>query len=386
MSYTFSFQFGVMQTYIFYITIVFLATLFAALSQRYAVKVKNKPIRVNKFFWFLSFIILAIPLGFRGSGIDNEGYLQIYNVVKDTGISGYNGFPEPLFMLLNYLIIRTVDNLQYVFMVSGFTSIFFIYMTLARKAEELNLALMVWILCFSFYFYMYGLVRISIAISIMTFAINYLEKKDIKKYFFWSITAGLFHYSTLILVPIFYLIEKRRMNLTKKINLLKITIVVIVGVPLTFLLGVELFTTLFSNFAWFGRYNAYFNSTTINLGSIKGMVWTLPILFIILNWGDYIERRLKHYGLYVNIFGVMLSFTIISIFFGTQRFTYFMYPICFYLYASVLSLPFVKVEKNTVLFLYWMAMIIFGLLWMLVVVLGGENWKPHMVPYHFNIP
>lgn len=385
---SYSIQFGTIESYAIYISTIIMATFYASLSRNLQFKTRSSGKKLNWMFLMLSFLTLAIPLIFRESGVDNDGYMQIYNNIgnwRNGILQNYQGFPEPLFMLLNYIIIMTVNNFQFVYILSGIISLLFMYKALSKKNDELNFALLIWIFSFSLYFYMYGLVRLLIAVSIMTYALSYLEIKNIRKFISWGIIAGLFHYSAFVIIPIFILISKISMNSTKKFNFIKSAATSILLIPGIFIISIQIFVKMFSNFSWFGRYHKYLAIDTISFPVLKNIVWILPILIILIVYASYFEKRVRYFKFHANLLFAMISFAILGVFFGVQRLIYFMYPSCFYLYASVLKLPFSIKEQKIIKLFFWIGMVILGLFWLVVVILGGDNWKPYMIPYRFYI-
>lgn len=383
----FRIELGVLETFVLYASTVVIATLLAAHSKK--VRVANTETYRNlSSIFILSFVVLALPLIFRASGVDNEGYLEMYREISmwnGNFLQNYRGFPEPLFMLLNYFVIVTTDNFQFVYIISGIISLFFLYKAFKRKIEELDPGILIWLFSSTLYFYMYGLVRMLIAVSIMTYALHYLENRNIKKYLVWGLIAGFFHYSAFIIIPIFVVISLVSSNKSVKFNLFKSALISIVVIPSIFTIGMIVFKSLFYNFAWFGRYSKYFNFDNINIQVLKNIVWILPLFVILIVYGKYIEKHMSSFKLHANLLFVMLTIALLSVFFGVQRLLFYIYPSVFYLYTSFIRLPFIASDKNSVKLFYWLGMLFMGNLWLFNVVIGGENWRDFMVPYIFHI-
>lgn len=379
-------ELSALQSYLIYFCSIFLATLFAYYSDKYAKLDKKMNYRVNKFFWALSFLMLFIPLAFRGYGVDHQNYLNVYNRIKSSGANfytDYTGMPEPLYALLNYIVVNTIDNFQYVYIISSFISLFFLYLNFSRYVKKVDLVMLIWSFGFTFYFFMFGLVRISIAVGISTYAYKFLESKQFKKYLICCVLASLFHYSAIIMIPIYFLVNIIKKN-EEGISLLKYGLIVCLFIPLIFMLIRILFPIIFGRFYWFQRYNIYFNAE-INWRAVNNVAFVLPLLIIIIFWKKHIAYNIINSTLYIKLFFIMIGFIIGSISFPIHRITYYLYPACCYLYASVSKLSFKQVQRKGSVILYSSCMIIFGLLWIIVSIFNNILWEPFLVPYYFNL-
>lgn len=378
-------QFGILESYLIYISILFFAVFTAFLSQRFLSNSKRSVKSLGWLMLVISYLCFAIPLMYRGSGVDNDSYLDIYNQISSwkSIIGNYQGFPEPLFMLIVYYSAKFADSFQFTYILMGSISLFFIYKSFYRKMDEHNLSFLLFVFGFSIYFYFYGLVRLMIAFSIMTYGLHYLENNKVFKYIVFGVIAGLFHYSAFIIIPVFILINLISRN-SRRTNVSSTLILSVILVPLIFLISTQLFIFLFSNFEWFGRYTKYLN-VNYSPAILKSVVWVLPLLIILLMYGPILEKKVKHYALHVYMFFALLSFAVLSVFFGIQRLTFYMYPSCFYLYEGFLKVKFPLMDQRAIRFMYLSAFALFGFIWLIVVVLGGENWNPFMIPYQFFI-
>jgi hypothetical protein len=219
----------------------------------------------------------------------------------------------------------------------------------------------------------------------MTYALKYLETQKLKKYIAWGIIAGLFHYSALVIVPLFVLVASMSNKNVKEFRFFKGIAIATLVTPTVFLLGINIFQRIFKGFSWFGRYSKYFDLNTISIRVLKNVVWILPLLLILILYGRYLEKRMSSFKLHANLVLVMMSIAVISVVFGVQRLIYYIYPSAFYLYSAVLELPFKTGEKKKIKLFFWVGITIMGLVWMLVVIIGGDNWNKFMIPYSIYI-
>ena len=341
---------------------------------------------INNFFLRISFIILIIPVCFRNYGIDHAGYLMWYNKIASYGINYfkvYDGNPEPMFALLNFIVANLFGDFQFVYIISGIICAVFIYKALFEKSKQMNVIMCLWMFIVSFYFNFYGLVRISIAVSIMTYAYKYIEEKRFRKFLMLCIVAAMFHYSAIIMIAVYFLSVRKKEITTNGIKQFIFLVFMAIIVPLGIYFASGLFIALFSKFSWFGRYAGYFK-TNIQLSALKSSFWIYPLILIILLWGKQLKKVMNNYALYLRMFCIVLCLVGVSVFYRFERFTYYFYPTCIYLYSSVIKLPFHKNEKKAFILLYWITVLIFGILWIYILYFGNSILKSYLVPSGFN--
>ncbi|MFD1851259.1 EpsG family protein [Oceanobacillus bengalensis] len=368
-----------------YYVFIILATLFAFLSEKYGY-IKNGRKHVNKFFWITSFLCLFIPLAFRGYGIDHESYIHFYKQINNIYYE-YNGFPEPLFMLLNFLVGNIFNEFQYIYIFSALISLVMFYIALSGRIGKNSLGISIWMLSVAYYFYMYGLVRMFIAVAIIVFAHKYIEENKRSKYIITCFIAGMFHYSALIMIPIYIFSTYKgseREEFTNKTNVMYAFTAIIIT-PIVFFFSSYLFGYVFGNLDFFSRYAGYFEPT-LNMGTFKNFAWAWPLLFIVLFFGKSIVQRVNHGGILIKMFWFLISLSIISAIFPIFRLTFYLYYIGFYLYSAVSKLYFKPRERPLILYIYCCGLGLLGLIYIHAVFFDSPFIEPYLLPYYFNIP
>lgn len=364
-----------------------LAVFFAYLSDR------KVDLMTRKICWTISFFCLFLPVAFRGYGVDHQSYIEWYKHIKSFGtgyFAHYNFMPEPLYALLNYIIANTVDNVQYVFILSAFIPLSLIYLAFSKYRGRINLAICLWTFCFCYYLFMFGLVRISIALGIITYAYNFMENRNFKKYMFFCLIAFLFHYSAIIMLPIYFLVNHKTLRLTKienNFSILKYSVAYIISTTLLFYLVHKYFPFIFGSFSWFGRYRYYFQSQ-LNWEIIKSQAFVIPILVMLFLGKKYFLHNIFRMVLYIKLLLIMLSFSIGSIFFPIHRVCFYFIPACCYCYASVPRLRFStnNTEQGIITAAYSIIMLVIGIVWIYLIVFNSDHWKPFLIPYFLNFP
>lgn len=381
-------KFSNIQSYAIYFSSIFISTFFASLSNKYAIKSKDQSYKVNRVFWSMSFIALFLPAAFRGYGVDHQGYLDMYDYVKQYGASfflHYSGMPEPLYALMNYIVINTVDKFQYIYCISAFITLFFTYLGFSRYVKKINLGICVFAFGFTYYLFIFGLVRISIAVGIIIYAYRFLETKKIIPYILCCIFAASFHYSALIMIPVYIIVNiSRRKKLTDKQQLFFIFSICII-IPISFALIKVLVPILLGGFVWFPRYHSYFQ-TVVNWKTLINVACMFPLAIVIFFWGRKISKTFEYGNLYIRLFYIMISFIFASMFFPIHRVTYYLYPACIYLYAMFPKLSIKRENKLKIMPLYYYGLFLFGILWIIRAFFIEKLWAPFLIPYYFNLP
>lgn len=280
-------------SYIIYIGTVVLATLFAALAQKYSkINSKNQYI-LNPIFYWLSMIVLVGTLGFRDKsvGVDGFNYYNNYLIANSLDIVSYyqEYITEPGFYLL-YRISYLLGDFQWLFILTAIITLYFFYKALAHESSKINFALAIFIFSTTQYFYYFGIMRMGIAVSIIAFSYQYIIKGNNKKFILFVLLALLFHYSAAFALFVIFF-TKNKKDIYKKNNLIKI----VLGIPLLFVaIRYLLFPILTID-----RYESYVESTGIfSLGFIN----TLPLLVLfILYYNKFVE-----YGKYYQFFLFLL--------------------------------------------------------------------------------
>jgi hypothetical protein len=146
--------------------------------------------------------------GFRWFvGNDYDVYVSVFCHLHQTGqwISQW----EPAFSLLMYLFKSSPAGYFYVFFICTIVSYFFLFMALYRKN------MIKWGVFFIFalgiLIFMNDNIRQGVAVSIVIFAIRYVEEKKFWRYALWVALAVCFHYSAVVALPLYFV---RRLRLS----------------------------------------------------------------------------------------------------------------------------------------------------------------------------
>jgi len=173
-------------------------------------KTKNK-----KFFLAVSFILLFIISALRYNvGTDYNSYVVWFNNI--TEITELNDIG---FNIIIMLIKLLNGHSQWMFVISSFLILFFVYKSCYENQKYYDLSLFLFITLL-FYFSSFNTLRQWIATAIIMYAIKYIEKKEFKKFFVLVLIASSFHLTALLMLFMYFILNVKFKNKTRIITIL----------------------------------------------------------------------------------------------------------------------------------------------------------------------
>lgn len=252
-------------------------------------------------FWVFSFLILFLFSALRYNfGPDYMSYYDIFNSIQD-GIPSW-GQSDVLFKQINLWI----PNFFLLLALLSFFYTLTIGNLLRRNLEVKDYWFSFLILLINPYLFLVhqSSIRQTISICIVILSINFLVKRDLIKYTLLILIATGFHASAIIVFPVYFLLnEKKLVNRTK---------IVIIGV-----LAVLLFTPVFDIVAYKilgylpANYTFYFEQGLQNTtrATILSSVYFFVVLFNInkLQGREMIYGKLSLIATILSILAMRLS-------------------------------------------------------------------------------
>ncbi|WP_288614061.1 EpsG family protein [uncultured Bacteroides sp.] len=162
--------------------------------------VKAKDARLKLLFLVLSFLIVSMFCGLRFFvGNDYGGYYYIFRNCR----LGYPTRIEPSFFLLNKIFSNSTYGYIYVLFVSSVITVWLLYKLLI-KCNILYLGVF-FLFTLNLLIMINDQVRQGIALSIFLYGFQYVEKKFFFKYSLFVILATTFHYTAILLLPLYFI-------------------------------------------------------------------------------------------------------------------------------------------------------------------------------------
>ena len=259
----------------------------------------NKNIKYVFSSIVLTFLILLT--GLRGSvDGDYENYLDIYNNLGKY-FSEYSTIVEPCYVFLN----KFAFNFNF-----GFNFVLFIMavITISPKVifffnNSSNFALSI-IIFYSTIFFQFDFTQIrqAFAIAIFMYSLKFIINKNIYKYFLSIIFASLFHISALILIPGYFIVNK------KYNKFILFFIVLICSIISLMQLKINIFDLIFENANLINnlseKLDVYKKSELYSFISIKQILFGFLFVYI----KDSLYAKNKFLNILVNLYVLGILF------------------------------------------------------------------------------
>lgn len=206
----------------------------------------------NHLLLLLVLVVLTVIAGFRGTEVGTDTmnyYLYFYRVEHGIMESGY----EPLWQLLNIGVYRFGGNFQHVTLVASVLTLIPLYLAFKKESRLPLFSLFIYI-AFNYYFSSFNIMRQMLAVSWALLAFVYYrrerpDKGDTLRVALFTLIAFLFHYTAIVIIPIFWIIQ-----LTLRYN--KWVIIQIASLILGVLFGPFLFSLATRFLPFYSQYEA----------------------------------------------------------------------------------------------------------------------------------
>ena len=163
----------------------------------------NKKINQRSYIIIFTIFFLLAALRYK-IGNDYEMYTEIFKYNR----WDYFSQTEIGFIWLNKLIKSLNLNAHYVFVIVSFLSTILFFKTIKDEVGYNKLAIFILYIS-GIYLRYFSLVRQSIAVGLFFLSIRYIKTRELKKYIFLILLGSLFHFSILIVAPIYFISGKK---------------------------------------------------------------------------------------------------------------------------------------------------------------------------------
>ena len=165
----------------------------------------------NKRYWLMAIcIVLAFLAGTRDyTWADTEVYVMSFQDYTPTlsDLTQYSqpfGYAEMGFYYIGVVVKTFTSNVTIYLLVVALLSFFFLY----KAYDKYCLYPIFGVCAYISRFYLarnFIQIRAGLSYAIILMAVQYITKRDWKRYFAWVFVAYLFHHSALIAVPLYFL-------------------------------------------------------------------------------------------------------------------------------------------------------------------------------------
>jgi len=163
------------------------------------------PVDKKVVFWITSIILILIA-GFRKIGIDPDS--EAYRSFYESDFATMLFLAEPTFAAISFLVKSTFNNVQFVLLVYAIIGISIKFYGISKLTDLIFLSVIVY---FGNYFILHDFtqIRAAVASGILLLAIIPLAERKFGKFMLLFIIALLFHYSSIIILPLWFLTNNR---------------------------------------------------------------------------------------------------------------------------------------------------------------------------------
>ncbi len=174
-------------------------------------------------------ICLIIYSGFRYQvGTDYDGYTEMFDLIKLYGRYyniewGYYGLVR-----LCHAINGTA---QLVFFLFSVVTIYFVYRYIEYFSKDAELSWFLFVCIGPYYLNTFNGMRQWLAIAVFAYSLRYVQEKKGWHYMLLNCITSLFHFSSLLLLPLYFILRSRRFNMKR-------TLLCYAGLQLLNILGV----------------------------------------------------------------------------------------------------------------------------------------------------
>ena len=137
-------------------------------------------------------------------------------------------------------------------------------------------------------------VRAAVAVGILLFAVQDIYHRNLFRFIFKVGLACLFHYSSLLIVTLYFVSKE---NLNKKVYLIMLGIFIILGLQKS----INIFTIIPGLTAMSSKLNTYMlyqGFTTINVININSLIQVTLVVILVLNY-DVIKQYSKYSVIFI---------------------------------------------------------------------------------------
>lgn len=196
--------------------VVFFISYFFAVTAKKSFEKNNKKLGI--FNSAMAILIPSLLAGFRMKGVGTDtlyyfdaAFMYARRATSFTQLLKISNI-EPLYNLVNYIVSRFTDNINYVYFFLQLITMIFIYLACFDNKEKVSFPESYLVFMLLFFNRSLNMCRQTIAIVIILYAMKYVKEKNIFKYIIFIFIASGFHNTALLFLSIYIiavLIEKK---------------------------------------------------------------------------------------------------------------------------------------------------------------------------------
>lgn len=173
----------------------------------------TRKVKIDKNVMWLIIIFLSVVSGFRYMNYyltDEWTYRIIFESYKGTSFFSNFTFDEPGYYILNWILANTIGNSQILILICAFVTNMYIVKAIEKKAQYFTMSVFIYI-AGGFFFASMNIMRQYLVVALF-FYIGYdlIKEGKLFKYFIFVGIAVLFHKSSVILLPLYFVLRIKK--------------------------------------------------------------------------------------------------------------------------------------------------------------------------------
>lgn len=336
-------------------------------------QIESNPKKYNNIFIYIVILILILVSGLRYNvGTDYWTYSNMYTInIPNMKINDIIKSNDIGFTILCKILYEFSENPQFMFLIVSVITIIPIVFMIKNYSYSFELSLYLYITTFA-YFSSFNILRQWIAASIISYGFKYLLERNLKKYSMIILIASIFHATSIIMFPIYFIADKNPRSL---INLV-LLIVSLLGV-LFYRKFLDVAFNVLKNTQYSNYYSEFMNvGQGVNI--LRILVYIVPIFWVIIKYKNINVYEDKKIDIIINLSFIGMLFMILGI-----RHKYIARMTALFDIYYVLLIPYIlrTGNKKSNKLIYYTIIVMYFIYWYLLLIRGEGG----VFPYRFNM-
>ena len=261
--------------------VYFITIIVSVVLTKLSLKLKSRQYNI----YILAMLLPIIISGIRYNvGTDYMNYYYMANSplpMNYLDIIHYIKRIEPGYLVLLYINNFIFEKPEGIFIITSIIIIVLYYIAIFRYREEIDLTIGILLFFIIIYFASFNGIRQYLAAGLVMISYKYLIDKNFIKYLVNIFLASLFHYTALIMLPIYFIVNGRYEKFKRKIFFF-------LAIPIIFL--IKPLGTILTSIGPLQKYAIYLTG--------KGNIAILGIIFLIISaiWIMIYRKKLINYN------------------------------------------------------------------------------------------
>ena len=327
-----------------------------------------------KLDFYIAWVILVFVSGMRYYvGTDYSMYRSYFKNINTIGIGSNTQVKmKPLYHQINRIIKKITSDDRIFFFIISFITVTLIFIAIKQQSVNYKLSIFLFI-TLGYYHYSFNEMRQFISVAVFILSGKYIKDRCFKKYLICILIASSIHTSALILLPLYFFVNK--------LYSIRVYQIIIAIIPLIYI-GYKFVLDNVAIIIFPKYYNNYISSMSRYLSEGAGrttlVLFCIVIGYCLLNFNSLFNKK-DYNVIYFNITVIGLIFSVISLkSFMIGRIGYY-FGIYLILFIPGIICEMHKRNKKYQLFLVSLC-VSFCLIYFAKVLVNGG-----VIPYRLNI-